>query len=55
MDLWLKEYNEERTHTGKYCFGKTPMQTFLEAKHLADEKMLDMMQPQEESEALALY
>jgi transposase InsO family protein len=41
VDLWLKEYNEERTHTGKYCFGKTPMQTFLEAKHLADEKMLD--------------
>jgi hypothetical protein len=31
--LWLKEYNEERTHSGKYCFGKTPMQTFLDAKH----------------------
>lgn len=43
VDLWLKEYNEERTHTGKYCFGKTPMQTFLEARHLADEKMLDRL------------
>jgi len=20
LDLWLKEYNEERTHSGKYCF-----------------------------------
>jgi hypothetical protein len=23
------------------CFGKTPMQTFLDAKHLSDEKQLD--------------
>lgn len=55
VDLWLQEYNEERTHTGKYCFGKTPMQTFLEAKHLADEKMLDKIHPHEGREALALY
>lgn len=41
LDLWLKDYNEERTHSGKYCYGKTPMQTFLETKHLAQEKMLD--------------
>lgn len=40
-DKWLIEYNEERTHSGKYCFGKTPMQTFSESKHLAQEKMLD--------------
>ena len=40
-EKWLLEYNEERTHSGKYCFGKTPMQTFLESKHLAHEKMLD--------------
>src|SRR5919108_5267185 len=32
VDLWLKEYNEQRPHSGKYCFGKTPMQTFLDAK-----------------------
>lgn len=42
-DQWLEHYNEERTHTGKYCFGKTPMETFLSAKHLADEKMLDQL------------
>jgi transposase InsO family protein len=41
VDLWLKEYNENRPHSGKYCFGKTPLQTFLDAKHLAKEKELD--------------
>ena len=40
-DAWVAEYNQERTHTGRYCYGKTPMQTFLESKHLAQEKMLD--------------
>ena len=32
LDLWLFEYNEVRTHQGRYCFGKTPMQTFLDAQ-----------------------
>ena len=41
LDLWIKEYNEERPHSGKYCFGKTPMQTFLDSIPLAKEKMLD--------------
>jgi len=45
LDLWLKEYNEDRTHSGKYCFGKTPLQTFLDARYQADEKMLDRLQP----------
>jgi transposase InsO family protein len=40
-DDWIREYNEIRPHSGKYCFGKTPMQTFLDAKHLSDEKQLD--------------
>ena len=43
VDVWLREYNEERPHSGKYCFGKTPVQTFLDAKHLSDEKQLDRM------------
>ena len=43
-DEWLEEYTKERTHTGKYCFGKTPWQTFLDSKHLAEEKMLDRIQ-----------
>jgi hypothetical protein len=44
VDKWMNEYNNERTHTGKDCFGKTPLQTFLDAKHLAQEKMLDKLQ-----------
>jgi hypothetical protein len=24
-------YNERRPHQGRWCFGKTPMQTFLDA------------------------
>jgi hypothetical protein len=42
-DAWIREYNEERVHSGKYCYGKTPMQTFLESKHLAEEKMLHLL------------
>jgi len=41
MDTWLKHYNEERVHSGKYCFGKTPMQTFLNSIPLVKEKMLN--------------
>lgn len=40
VDKWLLEYNCERVHSGKYCFGKTPMQTFIESKHLAQQKLL---------------
>jgi transposase InsO family protein len=38
LDAWIKSYNEERTHQGRWCFGKTPMQTFLDARHIAWEK-----------------
>ena len=44
LDAWIEEYNTQRTHSGKYCFGKTPMQTFRDSKHLADAKMLDQIQ-----------
>ena len=40
LDEWLREYNELRPHSGKYCYGKTPMQTFLDSLPLAKEKML---------------
>lgn len=43
LDDWLREYNLTRTHSGKYCYGKTPMQTFLDSAHLAREKMLDSL------------
>src|SRR5437868_11490978 len=34
LDVWLGEYNEKREHSGKYCYGKTPWQTFLDSKQL---------------------
>jgi len=40
LDTWMLEYNEQRTHSGKYCFGKTPMQTFLDSIPLTKDKML---------------
>jgi Integrase core domain len=38
LDAWIKEYNEARSHQGRWCFG--PMQTFLDAMPIAKEKMI---------------
>ena len=38
LDIWLHYYNNERPHSGKFCYGKTPMQTFADSKKLALEK-----------------
>lgn len=35
LDSWIKEYNTQRPHQGRWCFGKTPMQTFLDARPIA--------------------
>jgi transposase InsO family protein len=35
LDSWLHYYNHERPHSGKFCYGKTPMQTFQDSKKLA--------------------
>ena len=40
LDDWVKNHNEESPHQGRWCFGKTPMQTFLDATPLAKEKMI---------------
>lgn len=40
LDVWLKEYNENRPHSGKWCYGKTPLETFHESLHIAKEKMI---------------
>jgi transposase InsO family protein len=40
LDAWLREYNEARPHQGRWCYGKTPMQTFLDSVPLAKEKLL---------------
>ena len=43
LDQWMKYYNEERPHSGRYCYGKTPMQTFKDSIQLAKQKMLDQI------------
>jgi transposase InsO family protein len=41
LDAWLAEYNEHRPHQGRWCYGKTPMQTFRDAIPLAKEKQIN--------------
>ncbi len=41
VDEWIEYYNWERPHSGRYCYGKTPIQTLLDSAHLAEEKQLD--------------
>ena len=36
----MAEYNDVRTHQGRWCYGKTPMQTFRNALPLAKEKLI---------------
>ena len=40
LDAWLRDHNTLRTHQGRWCFGKTPMQTFIDTLHVAKEKLL---------------
>jgi len=39
LDAWLAYYNKERTHQGKMCCGRTPMQTLIEGKEAWKEKV----------------
>ena len=43
---WLDHYNLQRTHQGKMCCGRTPLTTLLEDKHLWDEKVDQLNQPE---------
>ena len=36
-----EKYTEVRTHQGRWCYGKTPMQTFLDSLPMAREKLID--------------
>jgi transposase InsO family protein len=49
LDQWMAYYNAERPHSGKYCDGRTPDQTFSDTRHLANEKMIDARFPKEVS------
>jgi len=45
----MESYNVERTHSGKYCYGKISMQAFIESAKLAYDRQLDRSQPTSES------
>ena len=40
LDEWINYYNNERTHQGKICNGRTPMETLLDGKSVWVEKNL---------------
>ncbi len=41
LDLWIDHYNNERTHQGKVCEGRTPMQALEGGKAIWKEKFVD--------------
>ncbi|WP_392564973.1 IS481 family transposase [Orbus wheelerorum] len=43
LDNWLDYYNNERTHQGKMCCGRTPMETLLDGKLIWEEKNLNQI------------
>ncbi|WP_036186942.1 integrase core domain-containing protein, partial [Marinimicrobium agarilyticum] len=40
LDDWLHEYNHHRTHQGKMCCGRTPMETLEDGKRIWKEKFV---------------
>lgn len=41
LDEWLFYYNNERTHQGKMCCGRTPLETLVDGKNLWQDKNLN--------------
>lgn len=39
LDAWIEHYNNERTHQGKMCCGRTPMATMIAGKEKWNEKV----------------
>ncbi len=39
LDDWIRYYNQDRTHQGKVCCGRTPMQTMMDGKEAYNEKV----------------
>ena len=48
LDEWLLYYNRERPHSGRYCDGRTPMQTFRDTQQLAQQKRLEKLVQQQQ-------
>jgi transposase len=40
LDQWIEYYNKERTHQGKMCCGRTPIETLEDGKAICEEKMV---------------
>jgi len=40
LDVWIQDYNTERTHQGKMCCGRTPMETLEDGKRIWQEKKI---------------
>lgn len=40
LDEWMDYYNNRRTHQGKMCCGKTPLETLLDGKKIWQEKFI---------------
>ena len=52
LDDWLEHYNRERPHSGRYCYGKSPWETFQATRLLALEKDLTRGGDQSDSTVL---
>ena len=41
LDEWIDHYNNQRTHQGKMCCGRTPFETMIEGKEIWKEKFIN--------------
>ena len=41
LDVWIEQYNNERTHQGKRCCGRTPFETMIEGKEIWKAKFIN--------------
>jgi len=42
LDEWMDYYNNQRKHSGKHCYGKTPWETFNQSIHIAKQYYLQI-------------
>ena len=43
LDAWLVYDDEKRVHSGRYCYGKTPLKTLIDTQGMALEKNNELM------------
>jgi transposase InsO family protein len=48
VDVWMESGSAERSRTGKYCYDKTRLQTFIDSAKLAYDRDLARIQPTSE-------